>query len=578
MEKPEAIKDSSVTSVFVEKEDALNQPEAPASVHTRPSLLNPIHLDQVLPDHIAQFLFGDPIEFLVSSSQPSRSKLSLQGKKLASLEIRIEASSHGINISMRSDFGYRTFEVFTTAGVGYIPRGIAQRQISFTNSGSHESFGFISRWVEDCRAHPDCFQNNTPLPSRVLDVSNPNEIRLRSGAEVIGIEVNTLSKTFQDAIALTRHLGIKFLWIDSLCIIQDDPEDWAKESAQMATVYRDAFLVIAATRDEHGDIGCFSDRTKPTLCFEVPLPDDQVARVYLRSRPNYWPFDPLSMYKMSHDAEYPLLSRAWCSQERILAKRMIHFAGEELFWECQTRTRCECSSLDEVASASDSFRTVWATERRPEKLFEVWHKIIQLYSPLHITYQSDRLPAISGLAKYLQSRGCGEYVAGIWVQNIFVDLMWSNFGRTSRPEEWRAPSWSWICADFAYIRFPVLATNVQTLRKSPYSTKTPSGQDFKTRIVSIDYELSGADWTGAVNRAVLSISAPAISVQIVVRRFPQWRLYNGDEYLVAHDMNELDCLDDFTDDEVPVLCVWEARFLPDTAFLYRISPVVFVFL
>lgn len=101
--------------------------------------------------------------------------------------------------------------------------------------------------------------------------------------------------------------------------------------------------------------------------------------------------------------------------------------------------------LDGDGLKKDSFRGEWAMEIHPQWLFDLWHKSIQLYSRLRLPFESDRLPALNGLAKHLLERGCGEYVAagGIWEENISADLMWKKPGRQSRPEIWNAPSWSW---------------------------------------------------------------------------------------------------------------------------------------
>ncbi|KUJ18981.1 HET-domain-containing protein, partial [Mollisia scopiformis] len=329
-----------------------------------------------------------------------------------------------------------------------------------------------------CNDHQDCAQKETRVPTRVLDIGSKT-IKLLSSTGKAGrycalshcwgsashspprttkanlesnqskIEESSLSKTFRDAIVLARHFSIQYIWIDSLCIIQDDKEDWAKESSNMASIYENAYFVIAATQAEHGGIGCFSPRPPPSvsLCLNVAQANGEFAPIYIREKNDHRPFNPLAAYKARADQRYPLLSRAWCLQERLLATRLIHFSREELFWECRTTTLCECRSLisHEESSYENQigFKRRWAMNRGLRELFDLWHKTLQLYSSLDITYESDRLPALLGLANQLQERGCGEYIHGLWKENLFADLIWRTSTRGTRPKEWKAPSWSW---------------------------------------------------------------------------------------------------------------------------------------
>ncbi|CZR69753.1 uncharacterized protein PAC_19653 [Phialocephala subalpina] len=147
-------------------------------------------------------------------------------------------------------------------------------------------------------------------------------------SHLIGIKVETLSKTFQDAIKITRKLGIRYLWIDSLCIIQDEPgqADWRRESGTMGSIYERAFCVIAATAARNGNEGCFIPRRPIDI---VKMPADPLSHTddyfYIASR------DP-NRYK--EVMESPLNSRGWVFQEYRLARRRIHCAQGQVYWEC----------------------------------------------------------------------------------------------------------------------------------------------------------------------------------------------------------------------------------------------------
>ena len=134
-----------------------------------------------------------------------------------------------------------------------------------------------------------------------------------------------LSKTFQDAIILTLKLGINYLWIDSLCIIQQCPEDWIREAKEMQRVYYNSFLNIAATAAEDGRRGCFFDRLSRFMePLAISLTIEQGS-------------EPETLFPFIEDpplecglARQPLIRRCWVMQERILAPRVLHFTDEQL--------------------------------------------------------------------------------------------------------------------------------------------------------------------------------------------------------------------------------------------------------
>ncbi|PMD17228.1 HET-domain-containing protein, partial [Hyaloscypha hepaticicola] len=194
------------------------------------------------------------------------------------------------------------------------------------------------------------------------------------------ISLEDLTRVFQDAIHVTRFMGIDYIWIDSLCIIQDSPEDWAKESLLMEDVYSNSYCNIAATHASSGEDGCFDEVTNSLL-----------------------------------------LQRAWVFQERILAPRVLHFAPFML------------NKALHAKSASDRRLAARIT----------WMYLLNHYTACKLTLESDRLIAISGLAKLLQPMmGC-RYLAGPWEDSLVAQLVWSNHGESLRATTYQAPSWSW---------------------------------------------------------------------------------------------------------------------------------------
>lgn len=147
-----------------------------------------------------------------------------------------------------------------------------------------------------------------------------------------GISLQNLPKTFQDAVILTRDIGLRYVWIDSLCIIQDDIKDWSNEAAKMADVYENAYCTIAATGSKGDQEGIFIQRSKQDVC---PLryngADTSITATYIE--------DDVAVMLELHKS--PLSTRAWTLQERLLSRRMIHFTESRVIWECCCRFKTE---------------------------------------------------------------------------------------------------------------------------------------------------------------------------------------------------------------------------------------------
>lgn len=357
----------------------------------------------------------------------------------------------------------------------------------------------ILQWDLHCRtAHSKCQQLATILPTRVIDVGLTNmDCRLHEsmGAresyvtlshcwgklEILKtlrkniadlkqhIDVDALPKTFQDAIYITRHLQIRYLWIDSLCIIQDDIDDWARESAKMASIYRESYLTVAATSAKDGSEGLFKPRDVDTCYIHVNdrnEPNQSATIAATKAREH-------SCLLGVHDEVYsnplpPLMTRAWVYQERLLSRRILHFASDEMVWECAEDQTCECGLLvdnsqltkqrDESRGRNEHTlpdRTVFDSinlkqDQDVEEKTRHWYQLIQNYTMLSMTKEEDRLPAFSGIASTLMDTD--NYLAGIRKDNAERDLLWFSKTTTtpSRPKTYLAPSWSWASFMGAY--------------------------------------------------------------------------------------------------------------------------------
>ncbi|KAK7926606.1 heterokaryon incompatibility protein-domain-containing protein [Apiospora marii] len=367
---------------------------------------------------------------------------------------------------------------------GFFDNLAVRRDIEEVPSGP-SSVDQITTWIRRCReSHAKCQRETPPLPTRVIDVSTGDgNCRLYEShgerAEYIAlshcwgkitilttlkknvkahthcIKLETLPKTFQEAIQTTRNLGVRYLWIDSLCIVQDDAQDWARESAMMASIYRNAYLTLAATAANDGSEGLFKRRKVDTYSYALSgaqdgTDDDVTIRAMMhRKHDCLRAVDDLSESGL---ASLPLMTRAWCFQERLLSSRILHFAADEMIWECQEATSCECDRVEDYPQHDWNKLTgedTIAQEVPDRTLFRLpgsekhWFRLIRTYTVLNITKDFDRLPALSGIASSLIA--ADEYMAGIRRGRALQDLLWATTASPPprRPDTYVAPSWSW---------------------------------------------------------------------------------------------------------------------------------------
>jgi len=248
------------------------------------------------------------------------------------------------------------------------------------------------------------------------------------------IPFERLSQTFRDAILVTRRLGFRYLWIDSLCIIQDCTDDWRRESASMRDVYKGGICNIAATAASNGADGLFTKRDPwPISPFTIDISGDKCQK-------RYRCFQGAVRYDGFIKA--PLSCRGWVYQEQLMSPRTTHFSTQ-LFWECKELEACETdpmglstslyisdykgglnsrpfqekSWLDDISNAR--FDSNPRTTR-----YKIWTNTVVQYTCCALTCEGDKLIAISGLVKEIQPLMEDEYVCGLWRQDLINEMCW----------------------------------------------------------------------------------------------------------------------------------------------------------
>jgi hypothetical protein len=392
----------------------------------------------------------------------------------------------GALFSMRSGNKTEQIQLFTVPADGSAPYGRWRNRIASGNTASNMAASRARAWISDCISnHRRCSCGDpTKLPTRGVDISplddDSGDIVLRQTAkqnlqgryvalshcwgglvpaccttranlqaQQSRIPLGSLPQTFRDAVIFARKLGIQYLWIDTLCILQDDEADWHREAVQMCEVYGNAFVTLAAVHSQNCHGGLFTE-TGPGFeqhelsTFDV---DGISCKIYARR-----PFPTFHTWLLDCCGGSAPLLRAWAYQERLVSPRVLYFTQFELLWECFEDAGCECiSEMTDRSEPSDySLSKFWcpkisyAVSLEGHNLSSSWYHVVQTYSSLALSVQTDRLPAIGGVAKQSAKLRTGErYIAGCWSGTFLLDLLWNcRCPPAPKPSKWCAPSWS----------------------------------------------------------------------------------------------------------------------------------------
>ncbi|RTE76033.1 hypothetical protein BHE90_009519 [Fusarium euwallaceae] len=342
----------------------------------------------------------------------------------------------------------------------------------------------IRIWLSRCeRLHRSCdFSGTLEMPTRLIHVGNPQTGRaprlvitapatqerylalsycwgpatdtftLNSSTieeMLMGIDESRVVAAHRDTFALARTLGIDYVWIDALCIIQGNKEDWEHESKLMAKVYGNAYLTVIAARSSDARnsfiVNHLQQRAPPC---KIPMDDSSSESAFIGE-------------KRSRDLG-PTETRGWCFQEKLLSRRTIIFAAEQLIFSCRSRSYNEDGFVGDDTSTSSLQSLLYGGDTdlstRREKLLKQWDWVVFTYTKRQLSNPHDVFAAIASIALPISEVLGSRYLAGLWECDLVRGLLWrpghnmgTRFGPGTRPLPTRfapapvvrAPSWSW---------------------------------------------------------------------------------------------------------------------------------------
>nr|OQO27333.1 hypothetical protein B0A51_07587 [Rachicladosporium sp. CCFEE 5018]OQO30178.1 hypothetical protein B0A51_03522 [Rachicladosporium sp. CCFEE 5018] len=276
-----------------------------------------------------------------------------------------------------------------------------------------------------------------------------------------------LTKSFRDAIVTARRLGIRYIWIDSLCILQagdGSDQDWREHATAIRSVYSRSMLNISIARAESGDEGAFvtRDPSSVTACHVLWQVEYHPKSVELTA--SFWTIRRATQHASAAVRTLPLYFRGWVVQERYLAPRVVHFGSDRIFWECNEEPWIDESFPDGFSCCPDyepvigwPFNSTHVVQPKSvsglgpgipnlTSAYALWHETIDAYRSCDLSFpDKDILVALAGIAERFGRSYEHQYVAGLFEAHLPYDLLWQHKGE--RSEIYRAPTWSWASID-----------------------------------------------------------------------------------------------------------------------------------
>ncbi|KAG8672780.1 hypothetical protein FPOAC1_006068 [Fusarium poae] len=405
------------------------------------------------------------------------------------LKLRLPISQGNPEILLSSPgLPQRLLQFYTDEGQGRSWKTIMPMSDICNDNLSRQGLVFINACLRLCQEHHShCKQDDPSMPTRVLDIGTGDNTKVRlidtrhiktakytalsycwgkdpsiktitENLEDVksGIALEKLPAAYVDAIALTRQLGTRYIWIDALCIIQDSKRDWEIECSKMADTYTNAYITIGAASSSSVTNHFLKPQLRPPTQMSHRKPEvvtsvlsgsrgeEQVsvkARL-MQATGAHW------LWQDTRNDEQPLIEpltqRGWTLQEKVLSTRFLSISFMEMVWTCKEQIFCECGSR--LNHQREFGGTPLSQISQRDEAFNFWHKIVENYSKRKLTKSDDRLPAISAIAAIVQKKIRSEYIAGLWADNIELDLLW----RRAEPTRAHAASSCYIAPSFSW--------------------------------------------------------------------------------------------------------------------------------
>ncbi|KAK1749404.1 heterokaryon incompatibility protein-domain-containing protein, partial [Echria macrotheca] len=328
-----------------------------------------------------------------------------------------------------------------------------------------------------------CWGTNMPQKAKTTTVNIQDRF-------VYGIPSSDLPPTLRDAIELTRALGIRYIWIDAVCILQDSESDWQSESAKMWQVYSAARCTLAASASADTEAGFpkykFVDDLGPRsalLSVQASASNKTTQRICV-SRDS----DLKNHSTVLFESQEPLQSRGWALQERHLSPRVVYFCKDRLVWECRSGAAASYYPWCPWSPLMPETLRVFDAGRSSGDFINGrgWEKLIQEYSRRNLTHKKDKIHAIESLISALDRPGKDQYVAGHWRSGLPSSLCWrhemSPRGDPGGRNPKRAPTWSWVSMDSAISFFEVSQENMQV------EILAARSETFRDPVIGVRYE------------------------------------------------------------------------------------------
>ena len=355
------------------------------------------------------------------------------------------------------------------------------------------------------------------------------------------IDLQHLPQSLLDAIDVCKVLSIRYLWIDMLCIVQDDPADFENEATDMARIYQNAYVTICALASESCTQG-FLARTLESI--EVPFQSQINPRIKGRYNMTYRANARCLLDVTGTHAPFQLdlessewNRRGWIFQEEYMSLRVLLFGKSRIYFRCRHRMYSENMAGytrpygDLLSSHVSDFMETIRTRKSVQILSEQWYGICSLFNKRRFTRFEDKLPALSGMAKYVADGVGDQFLVGLWRNSVILGLLWritptkhlrEHLDTLSLPNPVNAPSWSWMVHNDYF-----------ELGTTSFYLDGNNKLIAECKICSTEISYASSSEFGRIDRAVLVVSGRMMPLSHHFVRYPVqnltmtlWSLYH----------------------------------------------------